>query len=137
MSYVHRISFFFSLNILNIYVSQFASCLSYLQSLTYTPQFYVIINVQLLCSHAALFKLFPSSFEKGNLVTVGPRLSGHQLSGYLYYPAMILQYIVFCLYCLFSTTVLLKTKTKQPNICFILLSNPFYMSDNLLQMEQQ
>ena len=24
--------------------------------------------------------------------TVGPRLSGHQLSGYLYYPAMILQY---------------------------------------------
>ena len=26
--------------------------------------------------------------------TVGPRLSGHQLSGYLYYPAMILQYIL-------------------------------------------
>ena len=44
--------------------------------------------------------------------TVGPRLSGHQLSGYLYYPAMILQYIVYCLYCLFSTTVLLNTKTK-------------------------
>ena len=29
--------------------------------------------------------------------TVGPRLSGHQLSGFLYYPAMILQYIVYCL----------------------------------------
>ena len=54
---------------------------------------------------------------------------------YLYYPAMILQYIVYCLYCLFLTTVLLKTKTKLLNICFILLSNPFYMSDNLLQIE--
>ena len=27
----------------------------------------------------------------GKRHTVGPRLSGHQLSGYLYYPAMILQ----------------------------------------------
>ena len=43
--------------------------------------------------------------------TVGPRLSGHQLSGYLHYPAVILQYIVYCLYCLFST-VLLKKKQR-------------------------
>ena len=40
--------------------------------------------------------------EQGGLhiSTVGPRLSGHQLSGYLHYPAMMLQYIVYCLYCL-------------------------------------
>ena len=44
--------------------------------------------------------------------TVGPWLSSHQLSGYLHYPAMILQYIVYFIYCLFSTTVLLQTKTK-------------------------
>ena len=59
----------------------------------------IVVNLNLLILH---YKYLLST-------TVGPRLSGHQLSGYLYYPAMILQYIV---YCLFSTTVLLKTKTK-------------------------
>ena len=44
--------------------------------------------------------------------TVGPRLSGHQLSGYLYYPATILQYIFYCLFPTTDFTVLLKTKTK-------------------------
>ena len=68
--------------------------------------------------------------------TVGPWLSSHQLSGYLYYPAMILQYTVYCLYCLFSTS-LAQDKNKVVNICFILLSNPFYKSDNLLQKEYQ
>ena len=33
-------------------------------------------------------------FGQKTTCTVGPRLSGHLLSGYLYYPAMILQYIL-------------------------------------------
>ena len=62
------------------------------------------------------------------MYTVGPRLSGYQLSEYLYYPAMILQY------CLFSTKVLLK-KEKVVKYLFYFIAYPFYMNDNLLQIE--
>ena len=61
--------------------------------------------------------------------TVGPRLSGHQLSGYLYYPAMFLQYIVY-----FQLKVLLK-KEKVVKYLFYFIVYPFYMNDNLLQIE--
>ena len=64
----------------------------------------------------------------------------HQLSGYLYYPATILQYmsIVYIVYIsnywLYSLAQD-KNKVVKYCICFIVLSNPLYMSDNLLQIE--
>ena len=42
------------------------------------------------CTFCFIMKIHSKSTN-----TVRPRLSGHQLSGYLYYPAMILQYIVY------------------------------------------
>ena len=63
--------------------------------------------------------------------TVGPRLSGHQLSGYLYYPAMILQYIIIVY---FQLKFLLK-KEKVVKYLFYFIVYPFYMNDNLLQIE--
>ena len=71
-----------------------------------------VYGISLLPKKTTKYLIFTFKISMDKLHTVGPRLSGHQLSGYLYYPAMILQYIVYCLYCLFSTTVLLKTKTK-------------------------
>ena len=63
-----------------------------------------LVNLCLFCNTLQLVvfwvppaKQFSFSWRlKGSLeyCTVGPRLSGHQLSGYLYYPAMILQYIL-------------------------------------------
>ena len=51
-------------------------------------------------------------------------LSGHDLA-------------VYCLLSILSifNYSLAQDKNKVVNICFILLSNPFYTSDNLLQME--
>ena len=51
-------------------------------------------------------------------------LSGHDLA-------------VYCLLSILSifNYSLAQDKNKVVNICFILLSNPFYMSDNLLQIE--
>ena len=48
-------------------------------------------------------------------------LSGHDLA-------------VYCLLSIFNYS-LAQDKNKVVNICFILWSNPFYMSDNLLQIE--
>ena len=69
------------------------------------------------------FTIFPNG--KGNFLkrkiiipTVGPRLSGHQLSGYLYYPAAILQCIMSSFHS-FPHRILLKTKAKWKNLCFI------------------
>ena len=72
----------------------------------------------------------PPSFGIWYASTVGPRLSGHQLSGYLYYPAMILQYILS----IFNYKVLLK-KEKVVKYLFYFIVYPFYMNDNLLQIE--
>ena len=52
------------------------------------------------------------------LYTVGPWLSGHQLSGYLYYLATILKWILSIFHS-FPLTMLLKTKTKFVNFNFI------------------
>ena len=54
--------------------------------------------------------------EMISISTVGPRLSGHQLSGYLYYPAVILQCIL-CISHSFPHKILLKTKTRLMNFC--------------------
>ena len=59
--------------------------------------------------------------------TVGPRLSGHQLSGYLYYPAMILQYILS----IFNLR-LAQDKNKEVKYLFYFIVYPFYTNDKLL-----
>ena len=58
------------------------------------------------------------------LNTVGPRLSGHQLSGYLYYSAMILQYIF--------NLRLAQDKNKEVKYLFYSIVYPFYTNDKLL-----
>ena len=61
--------------------------------------------------------------------TVGPRLSGHQLSRDLYYPTAILQ-CMLSIFHSFPHKILLKTKLKWMNFCFI-------SNDNLLQIQWQ
>ena len=61
--------------------------------------------------------------------TVGPWLSGHQLSGYLYYPAAVLQCIVY---------FPLKSYSKQKQtsyICVLYHLYPLYINNNLLQIQ--
>ena len=89
------------------------------------------IPVSFILGHTVLY-----AAQRSTACTVGPLLSGHQLSKYLCYPAMILQYIVYCRPILSIVNYsLAQDKNKVVNICFILLSNQFYMSDNLLQIE--
>ena len=62
--------------------------------------------------------------------TVGPRLSGHQLSGYLYYPATILQYVLS----IFNLS-LAQDKNNEVKYQFYFIVYPFYINDKLLQIE--
>ena len=63
--------------------------------------------------------------------TVGPRLSGHQLAGYLYYPAAILRYILSIF-----TSNLAQNKNKLLKFLGVLhCLDPFYINDNLLQTQ--
>ena len=55
---------------------------------TIDVRFYAMVAKNFIVLHNNRHKLIKYEY------TVGPRLSGHQLSGYLYYPAMILQYIL-------------------------------------------
>ena len=65
-----------------------------------------------------------------NTCTVGPRLSGYQLYGYLYYPAMILQYNIVYF------QLMSCSRQKQSNkYLFYFIVYPFYTNDNLLQIE--
>ena len=70
--------------------------------------------------------------EKRKSCTVWPRLSGHQLSGYLSYLAVILQCIL-CIFHSFPHQILLKTKTKWIKICFH--STCIFVNDNLSQIQ--
>ena len=70
------------------------------------------------------------------LNTVGPKLSDHRLSGYLYYLAMILQCILSIFHS-FPSKFLIKTKTKVDEFLFYFILYQFYMNNNLLQIQQQ
>ena len=91
-------------------------------------------NAMVWPSHLMPGDNFPFwKFEQG---TVGPRWSGHQLSGYLHYPARILQLVYSLFFIHFHFKILLKTKTKFVNFIFIsVYISILYSNNNLLHMK--
>ena len=64
-----------------------------------------------------------------NVIQLDLGYPGHQLSGYLYYPAMILQYNI-----VYFQLMSCSRQNKVVKYLFYFIVYPFYTNDNLLQI---